>query len=525
MKIINVFIITFLFVFSILNIAFAATYTVTNTNDNPAAPVTNSLRWAMQQANNNIGSDLIDFKIPYSDQKYDSATKTWRIDIYDALPILTDDAGTMIDGLMGGQKPLIEIRVTNGGTYSGDRKIFAIINIKSSNNIIQGLILNNEPPVLAEYGIYVSYRVEDNIRFIYPYDNVIYKNYIGTNATGEFSYGEEVIWHNPKHYAVQRKGGISCEQSIGTRIIDNIINGFKGSRGGISLYGGHGPCYTMGSFAKIENNVITEEIIFSKIDFSEIINNKIGGTSRKFSIGILLVTCYEVFVGYNQIGRLDCTGGIVGNSGCGIFVSSIKRGFSAPGSTTHPGGGKLNIVENEIAFNEGAGIFVTSWFSYPPTQITISRNSIYQNKCSYSTKYRTYGTGYFASLDLAPHGITKNNSVPHTGPNLNKNYSLITNATTFATGDTFIKGTSDPGDIVELYKADSRYAKRHGQGKIFLGDVIADPAGNWDLVIVAGIVAGDYITTTATDSSGNTSEFSPNVQVAELTEIPGGKRR
>ncbi|MCK4583940.1 hypothetical protein KAU13_00825, partial [candidate division WOR-3 bacterium] len=111
-------------------------YVVTNTND--AGP--GSLRDAINLANMTAGSDTIDFNI--------GPPGLHTIFPLSQLPPLTDTAGVLIDGLtqppggiVGGNPPatlilLIEIDGISAGMSYG-------IWIKSDNNTIQGLIINN----------------------------------------------------------------------------------------------------------------------------------------------------------------------------------------------------------------------------------------------------------------------------------------------------------------------------------------------------------------------------------------------
>ena len=86
---------------------------------------------------------------------------------------------------------------------------------------------------------------------------------------------------------------------------------------------------------------------------------------------------------------------------------------------------------------------------------------------------------------------------------------------------------------MEIFKADNSPADQngeiiagdglsvpHGEGRTYLGFVTTDANGNFsDNVTVSGLVAGDLITGTATDGSGNTSEFGPNALVVVTADL------
>ena len=70
------------------------------------------------------------------------------------------------------------------------------------------------------------------------------------------------------------------------------------------------------------------------------------------------------------------------------------------------------------------------------------------------------------------------------------------------------------GSRVEIFQADQN-ATGNGQGQTYLGDLTTNASGNFSgSLTVSGLALGDYLTATATDTNGNTSEFGPNVNSA-----------
>src|SRR5690606_29658006 len=59
----------------------------------------------------------------------------------------------------------------------------------------------------------------------------------------------------------------------------------------------------------------------------------------------------------------------------------------------------------------------------------------------------------------------------------------------------------------------------YGEGMTFVGSEIADDAGFFT-VTVEGVNFGDYLTSTATDIQGSTSEFSRNILVSNPQNSP-----
>lgn len=63
---------------------------------------------------------------------------------------------------------------------------------------------------------------------------------------------------------------------------------------------------------------------------------------------------------------------------------------------------------------------------------------------------------------------------------------------------------------IELYANEAPDPSGHGEGETFVGTATADAKGRFTATLPAGL-AGQWITATATDSAGNTSEFSEAV--------------
>ncbi|MFZ1684105.1 MAG: T9SS type A sorting domain-containing protein [Candidatus Zixiibacteriota bacterium] len=78
-------------------------------------------------------------------------------------------------------------------------------------------------------------------------------------------------------------------------------------------------------------------------------------------------------------------------------------------------------------------------------------------------------------------------------------------------------GTALPGSRVQIFKAAPDKSGR-GQGKLLVGDDHADSSGYFSIA-VTGIVSGDTVTATQTDSGGSTSEFAINAIVDAPTDI------
>jgi hypothetical protein len=191
----------------------------------------------------------------------------------------------------------------------------------------------------------------------------------------------------------------------------------------------------------------------------------------------------------------------------------------------------LLVGGNDIAFNGQYGVAVTQdqtglYFGSPfpsaPTYgVQIEGNSIHNNKALGIGLGGVFNVGSsdpgcFA-LVTPLNGVLPNDSQGHSGANRYQNFPIVTSAVSSST-DTSIAGTfsetAEPNTTITLdfYADPSGY----GQGQTWLGSttVMTDANGNvaFTADLATGNLAGQRITATATDASGDTSEFALDVQ-------------
>ena len=165
------------------------------------------------------------------------------------------------------------------------------------------------------------------------------------------------------------------------------------------------------------------------------------------------------------------------------------------------------IQENMIAYNGMAGVTVLSTSVKNPIQ----GNSIFDNGA--------------LGIDLNSNGITANdgNGDRDTGGNDLQNFPKLTSADA-ATGEvagTLVSAASTKYQI-DFYRNSKCDPSKHGEGQQYLGYITSTTNGNGTVsfmidvsVIVGSLNKGEFITATATDPNGNTSEFSVCVVVSE----------
>lgn len=205
-------------------------------------------------------------------------------------------------------------------------------------------------------------------------------------------------------------------------------------------------------------------------------------------------------------------GNFIGVGGDGVTPLPNGIGISLEGESTVVGGvdaGEANV----IAFNAFYGIRVAG--SLPPTQNEIRGNAIYGTTGS-------SGLG----IDLGEDGVDSNDGGDgDTGPNNHQNYPLLNSIS-----GTFIFGSLDSTPLsfftIDFYRSDSCDPSGYGEGQEHISWVEygTDATGHLNFIINMTpwpVSPGDYLTATATDSDGNTSEFSPCILVeAQSTPTP-----
>lgn len=198
--------------------------------------------------------------------------------------------------------------------------------------------------------------------------------------------------------------------------------------------------------------------------------------------GINIAASFSQIFG-NFIGTDSTGSNPLGNSGAGIRLSGDDNAVGDP----------LNqaAARNIIAFNAGGGVVVTG-----SLRNTISGNSLFNNQ----------GLG----IDLGDDGVTLNDSTDaDTGPNELLNFPEFDAISfTLVGGTATVTGRAPAGSRVEIFLS-ALDPSGHGEGRTFLTAVTATITGTFS-VVLAGRSDRELITATATDASGNTSEFSPN---------------
>jgi len=322
------------------------------------------------------------------------------------------------------------------------------------------------------------------------HDNVVWGNYIGTDANGTVALGG--AGSGVEVFASAHNNQIGGSTAQGR----NVISG-NGGRGVLILDTGTTGNLVDNNYigldatgtAKLANGVYGVQI--QGAGANTVRGNAITGNAGGVVIGGAGVTTAGQVIDSNAMGTNASGATVLGQLGAGVAISNSS------GSS---------IISNIIAGHTDVGILIDP-FGGTATGNSIRYNSIKENA----------GIG----IDLAPRGVTANDAGDaDTGANDLQNFPVLSSVTRGATSTT-IQGTlnSTPSTAVQLdfFSNATCDSSGYGEGATLLGsqNVTTDSGGNFSFTFTTAttINATDSVTATAT-TGNNTSEFSACRQAA-----------
>ncbi len=226
-------------------------------------------------------------------------------------------------------------------------------------------------------------------------------------------------------------------------------------------------------------------------------NNTIGGTvagqgnviSGNGGYGVGLTGASNNLLQGNLIGTNAAGTGALGNSMDGIQLDSTKTA-----STGNTIGGTLAGAGNTIAYNGGNGVLIGGATTL---NNRVAGNRLYSNS--------------LLGIDLGNNGLTANDvGDADMGPNNLQNFPVLTSVSATGTISGALDSTAGNSAYpvrIEFFANTACDTGSNGEGEVYLGFTTLAAPGNFTASV--SLVAGkNFITATATDNSGNTSEFS-----------------
>ena len=410
-----------------------------------------------------------------------------------ALPTVSDSTGgptldgttqTSNIGNTNGSGPEVELDGTGAGAASSG------LHITAGNSVVRGLVINR----FSQSGIEVSGGT----------GTTIVGNYIGTNINGTAQAG-----NNQQGILVSDSTGNTIG---GTSDADrNVISGnrlrglliYETAASGNQILGNYIGTNATGT-ASLTNQQIGLYIWNAP-------GNTIGGTAAGAANVISGNTWYGVYawgpsasgnlIQGNTVG-LDVTRTVAVPNGDGVTRAGVAIS-SAPGNTI---GGTAAGAANVISGNTGCGVYIVGETA---DNNIISTNSIYNNGA--------------LGIDLALVGVTANDAGDgDTGPNNLQNFPVLISAVSYGGSiDITSSFNSTPNTLfrIEFFANSTADPSSYGEGETYLGfrNLTTDGSGNVSgtITLPIAVPVGYFISATATDPNGNTSEFSGNFTVTQ----------
>lgn len=255
-------------------------------------------------------------------------------------------------------------------------------------------------------------------------------------------------------------------------------------------------------------------------------NTTIGGTaagarnmiSGNTGNGIFLINTTSTSIQGNYVGVAANGTSALANSGAGLLVGQIVscgveclNVFPANGTTI---GGTATGAANTIAYNALQGVIVRAG-----TGNSIRGNSIVGNGA----------LGIDLQFNDGSNGVTPNDNGDElfapdvdTGPNDVQNYPVLSGVSNATVAGT-LRSTPSTSFTLDFYSNAACDGSNFGEGARYLGSATTSTNASGDASFTAappGVVIGEYVTATATNPSGNTSEFS-QCRLAMTSASPG----
>jgi hypothetical protein len=450
------------------------TYTVINTNDTGAG----SLRQAIIDANAHANldattPDLIYFNIPGAGPHTIAPTS--------ALPTITDPV--IIDGLTqpgascSSWPPTLLIELNGASAGSGVDGL----TITAGNSTVRGLVINR----FENNGIQISGNGSNHVEC----------NLVGTDVTGTLDLGNS---NNGVHLAFGTPNNTIGGAASGKR---NLLSG--NGQNGVAIGGAMSGNTVQGNYlgTDVTGTIAIGNTVGVQMGSSSIIGGAGPGEGNVISgngnAGIIIIGNGNLIQG-NFIGtQADGVNSLGNGSGLSYFE---------PASNNTVGGSAAGAA-NIIAYNTFSGVrFSTPPFAADGTGNAFQRNAFFSNG----------GLG----IDLEALGVTANDvGDGDTGSNNLQNFPVLASANVAVTQITIsgsLNSTANTNFTLEFFSNTACDPSNFGEGEIFIGSatVMTDGTGNVNFSETFNVVvaSGSFITSTATDPNGNTSEFSQCVQ-------------
>jgi len=390
---------------------------------------------------------------------------------------------------------LIEIDGTNAGTPAA-----GLLQIAGGNSTVKGLVINR-----AQGGNSAALRLVTNG------GNTASGNFIGLDPTGEVS----------RPNGCQ---GLGISDSSGNTIGGpgaadrNVISATQGCGGGVTISNSDDNHilnnYIGTNAAGTEAHGSSSGVIILDSSAGNIIGDTVAGN-------VISGNATAVIMGDSGVSGNQVVGNLIGPDASGTFAIGNVEGVHIR-SLAHDNavGGEVVGSANRIAFNR-VGVFLESGSFAAGSGNAILGNSISSNA--------QLGINLDGGVEDT-NGVTENDAGdPDPGPNDLQNHPVLTSAA-WDGATLMIGGMLNSVPLatyrLEFFGNSVCGASGFGEGEVFLGSAMRTTGDTGDASIDVAFAANAlFVTATATDAAGSTSEFSNCIAVSvPSTETPAPTR-
>ncbi len=517
-----------------------------------------TLRDAILAANDTAGADTISFDLPAGELTITPTTP---------LPPITDSVtidGTTQPGFGG--TPIVEL---SGTAISSDCcDVFEnglTLMPEADSNAVRGLVINGFTSPDSGAGIDIRASSTDSSD-----NNIIEGNFIGTNAAGTAAQGNLVgvvvsgagntiggnVLSGNEGRGLLIQGPSATGNSVAGNLIGTDATGTADlGNAGDALRVEGASLTTIGGTSAAERNVVSGNgghgILLHDSTNNTVQGNYAGTNAAGTAAiangidGIAVDGGSDNIIGGPGAGEGNLTSGNT-NQGISIFgvdfpsttgniVQGNKAGTNFDGTAAIPNGGEGIRMHNALNTTvggtvAGAANLVSGNGSHGVTVIA-SPGTATGNRILGNSIYANGGIGIDLGVVDPLEDVTPNDAGDEdTGPNNLQNFPDLTSVTTGG-GGTTVQGTLDTeankGYRLEFFANSACDASGNGEGQTFIGskNVKTTASGNTSFSFSSATAIGssDWVTATATDFDGNTSEFSAcrEAGTAEPPPAPG----
>ncbi|MGK0189391.1 MAG: hypothetical protein ACI9R3_005208 [Verrucomicrobiales bacterium] len=451
---------------------------------------------------------------------------------------LGNQSGVMV----GGNEPLTGAGSAIGGTGSGEGNLisgneFSGLRLSGSSKVVQGNLIGTdvtgtEPLGNGQEGIVLSQ--SDVIGGTTPGA----RNIISCNG----GYGG-IIGVGPGNFIVQ--GNFIGTDITGTRALNQQAIGIALYLTSNALVGGTTPGArnvisgntTLGvdirsSETKLQGNYIGTDVtgtvaLGNRVGVylaDDSLDNLIGGVEPGAGNVISGNEDLAIQINGSGVARTRVQGNLMGTDKTGTLPLANGSGIEIHNSSNNIIGGPETGAANTIAHCQSSGVAVTV-----QGVLQVARNNTIRGNSIYDTGLDQPA---LVGIDLSPGGITPNDGLDaDTGSNNLQNFPTVTAATALS-GGTLVMGSfgSKPGQIftLDFYSNADLDPTGYGEGETYLGTTTVTTSattGNasFSVTLPVDVVPGRWVTATATDFEGNTSEFSAaRIVIDGVAPVIGG---